>query len=281
MWQNMVREFESSAEESIHLSSWPEPISDIDDFEILEQTKTVREVIGLALKIRNEKQLKVKQPLSVMYAAADFSSIAAVNSMLDIVKDELNVKEVVFLEDFNELNIRYLTLNFKKAGSTFKERTQALKNALDSVSEEQMTDLMLQFDSGNGVRVPGWGEAVDSEFFIEKTKFREDISVASDKGISIALETELTEELVLEGLYREILRQCQLLRKEADLRVEQRIRLGIKSDSEVINTVVERYGNNIAEETLAFEFAKQLDNPLAEKQVEAGGHLVTIQIDIK
>jgi isoleucyl-tRNA synthetase len=129
--------------------------------------------------------------------------------------------------------------------------------------------------------VPGWGEAVDSEFFIEKTKYREDVSVASDKGISVALETELTEELVLEGLYRELLRQCQLLRKEADLRVEQRIKLGEKCDSEVMNTVVERYGKSIAEETLSFELVKQLNNPLAEKQIEAGGHLVTIQIDIK
>jgi isoleucyl-tRNA synthetase len=281
IWQNMVRKFESCAEESVHLSSWPEPMPEVEDSEILGQTERVRDVIGLALKIRNEKQLKVKQPLSVMYVSGDINSVAAVNSMLDIVKDELNVKKVVFLEDFNQLNTRYLTLNFKKAGGTFKERTQELKNKLDRVTKEQMADLMLQFDGGNGVAVPGWDDAVDNEFFIEKTKYRDDISAASDKGISVALETELTEELILEGLYRELLRQCQLLRKEADLRVEQRIRLGVKSDSEAINTVVERYGNSIAEETLAFELVKQLDSPLAEKQIEAGGHLVIVQVDIK
>jgi hypothetical protein len=76
------------------------------------------------------------------------------------------------LENFNQLNKRYLTLNFKKAGNAFKERTQGLKNRLDSVTEEQMADLVLQFDSGDGVAVPGWDDAVDNVFFIEKTKWQ-------------------------------------------------------------------------------------------------------------
>lgn len=278
MWQNMVREFEEGVEESVHLSNWPEPVLEMEDHRILEDVRRVREVIGLALKIRNEKQLKVKQPLSVMYLSGDLDTIAAAERMLNTLKDELNVKKVEFLEDFSGLNTRYLTLNFKKAGSAFKERTQELKNLLDSVSSEGMADLMLQFDEGRGVEVPRWGEAIPNEFFTEKTKYRDDIFLASDKGISVALETELTEELILGGLYRELLRQCQLLRKEADLRVEERIRLGIMSDSKVINTVVESYGKSIAEETLANELVKQLNDPLAEKQVEAGGHLVTIQI---
>jgi isoleucyl-tRNA synthetase len=86
MWQNMVRKFESCAEESVHLSSWPEQMPEVENHEILEQTERVRDVIGLALKIRNEKQLKVKQPLSVMYVSGDSNSLTAVNSMLGIVK---------------------------------------------------------------------------------------------------------------------------------------------------------------------------------------------------
>lgn len=278
MWQNMVREFEEGAEESVHLSNWPKPVLEMEDNKILEDVRRVREAIGLALKIRNEKQLKVKQPLSVMYLSGDSDTFAAAERMLNTIKDELNVKKVEFLEDFSRLNTRYLTLNFKKAGSAFKERTQELKNMLDSVSCEEMEDLMLQFDGGRGVEVPGWGEVIPNEFFTEKTKYRDDIFLAADKGISVALETKLTEELILEGLYRELLRQCQLLRKEAGLKVEERIRLGIMSDSKVINTVVKSYGKSIAEETLSNELVKQLYDPLAEKQVEAGGHLVTIQI---
>lgn len=278
IWQNMVRIFESDSEESVHLSNWPAPIGVIEEDSILKQTETVRKLIGMALKIRNENQLKVKQPLSCMYVVATSENEAAINRMPDIIKDELNIKEIVFLSDCSSLNTKYLTLNFKKAGSVLKEKAQALKLSLDKATKDEMAAMMEQFKTGESVNVPGWSEGLTGDFFIENTRCKENIAVATDKDFTVALDTALTEELALEGLYRELLRQCQLLRKEAGLQVDQRIFLIIKSNSEVIKNVLEKYNKNITEETLALKLVDKVDTPIISKEVDIGEDTVLIQI---
>ncbi len=280
MWQNMVRFFEADSEESVHLSNWPEPIGAVKDESILEQTETARKLIGMALKIRNENQLKVKQPLSCMYVVTTPENEAAINRMLDIIKDELNVKEVVFLSDCSSLTTKYLTLNFKNAGSVLKGKAQALKSCLEKAAKDEMAAMVEQFETREMVNVPGWSEAVPGSFFIENTGYKENIAVAADMDITVALDISLTGELVIEGLYRELLRQCQLLRKEAGLQVEQRIFLAVISDSEMIRTVLEKYGRNIAEETLAVKLPARVDDPVIAKEVDVGGHNVMLQIGI-
>jgi len=280
MWQNMVRIFEVDSEESVHLSNWPASIGAVREESILEQTETARKLIGMALKIRNENQLKVKQPLSCMYVVTTPENEAAINRMLDIIKDELNIKEVVFLNDCSSLNTKYLTLNFKNAGSVLKGKTQALKLCLEKATKDEMAAMVEQFQTREMVNVPGWPEAVPRGFFIENTGYKENIAVATDKDITVALDIALTGELVLEGLYRELLRQCQLLRKEAGLQVEQRIFLAIMSDSEMIRTILEKYGKNIADETLALKLLAKVDDPVIAKEVDVGGYNVMLQIGI-
>ncbi len=234
----------------------------IIDEKILKQTDAVRRLIGIALKIRNENQLKVKQPLSCMYVVTTAENEAAVNRMTDIIKDELNIKELVFLSDCSSLNTKYLTLNFRKAGSELKERVQALKGCLDNISKDEIEAMVAQRQAGESLNVPGWTESVPADFFVINTRSRENIAIAADKDITAALDTTLTEELLLEGLYRELLRQCQLLRKEAGLRVDQRIHLAIRSSSETIKTAIERYAENIAHETLAYKLTYYADAPI-------------------
>ena len=279
MWQNMVRVFESKAEESIHLSHWPLPIDIEEDPSLLEATEAVRKVIALSLKVRNEKQLKVKQPLSVMYVATNPKKEAAIEKMAHIVKEELNIKKIVFLKDFNGLNESYLTLNFKKAGAVYKERVQELKKLLDSVSSAEMAALTAQFHEEKKVTLPGLSEPIAEDFFVENFKCRDNISTASENDIAVALDTNLTEELTLEGLYRELLRQCQLLRKEAGLSVEERINLGINSSSAVIKAVVEKYNVSLGEETLALSVKETLNNPITVKEIFLGEHPVVLQIE--
>ena len=204
MWQNMVRVFECNSEESVHLSSWPSQLHTLDEEEILNQTEIVRKVIGMALKVRNENQLKVKQPLSCMYIVTTLENKAAVNTMLDVVKDELNIKNIVFLNDPSCFNIKYLSLNFKKAGGCLKAKAQTLKMHLDNVSKNEMAAMVEKFQTEVNVNVPGWFEPVPRDFFIENTRYKKNIVVAADKDITIALDTTLSQELILEGLYREL-----------------------------------------------------------------------------
>jgi isoleucyl-tRNA synthetase len=280
MWQSMVRVFDGTSEESVHLSNWPEPMKKIYTESILKDTEIVRKVIGMALKLRNEKQIKVKQPLPCIYVVTASDNEAAIKIMTDIIKDELNIKEIVILKDSNNLNTVYLTLNFKKAGSVLKDKAQALKSRLDTATEDEMAELVKQYQTDEKVIVPGWIDELPRDFFIENKRCKETIAVAADKDITVALDTKLTEDLIAEGLYRELLRQCQLLRKEAGLQVDQRILLVIKSDHEVINEVTKRYADNIAGETLALKLVNKVDNLIAAKEVIVGDYTVLLQVGI-
>ena len=227
LWQHMVRFLEHDCEESVHLSRWPSAVDNADESGLLEQTELVRDVIGIALKIRNENQLKVKQPLSCMMIMADKDKQEIVGQMHEIVREELNVKSVVFMDDESSLYRKQLALNFRKAGSVLKNKAQELAKLLERASEEEMEEMAGRFRKGEAVVVPGWPEPVPSEFFTEIARCKSSIALARDKGFTVALDVNLTEELIQEGLYRELLRNCQLLRKEAGLKVEQRIRLSI------------------------------------------------------
>lgn len=277
MWQNMVRCFESSSEKSIHLSNWPQRLP-LEDSTIMQETEIVRKLVALALKLRNEKQLKVKQPLSTMYVRTDGDSKAAMNKMMNIIKEELNIKEIAFLEDFSSLKKRYLSLNFKNAGAELKENLKEVKRLLEETTDNEMSEMLYQFDLGTSIKIPKWDKPLESKLFLEKTIYSENYAVDRDGSTEIALLLTLNEELVLEGLYRELLRQCQLLRKEAGLRVEEKIVLGIKSDSFRVNEVVKRYHKNICEETLASDIVEGLDYPLASEEVTIDDKLTILQI---
>jgi isoleucyl-tRNA synthetase len=275
LWQHMVRFLENDCEESVHLSCWPSVINVGDESNILVQTELVRNVIGIALKIRNENQLKVKQPLSCMVVVAGqrlldlqlvFIGIALkirnenqlkvkqplscmvvvaekdkqeiVRQMLEIVQEELNVKSVVFMDDESSLHRKYLTLNLKKAGSVLKDKVQVLLKLLDKVSAEDMEVMVTLFQQGGSVKVPGLTEPVPCELFTESARCKSNIALARDKGVTVALDISLTEELIQEGFYRELLRNCQLLRKEAGLRVDQRIRLSISHGDRSLGSIL-------------------------------------------
>lgn len=279
MWQNMVRCFENSSEESIHLSNWPQVLP-LGDSAVLRETETVRKLIGLALKLRNEKQLKVKQPLSTMYVRTEADNKVIINRMINIIKDELNIKEIVFLDDFNSLKKRYLTLNFRNAGTELKENLKDVKKLLEECTNYEMSQLVNQFDSGSMIKIPKWDKALENKLFLEKTVYNENFVVGRDGNTEIALLLTLNEELVIEGLYRELLRQCQLLRKEAGLRVEQRIVIGIKSDSTRIDEVIKRYYKNICEEVLTLDIVESIDCPLITEEVQIDERLTILQLAI-
>lgn len=277
MWQHMVRDFEGDCEESVHLSSWPKALP-VEDSEILKEMETVRKLTALALKLRNEKQLKVKQPLSIMYVKTEPHNRASINKMLNIIKDELNIKEIVFLEDFSSLQKSYLALNFKNAGAELKESLKDVKKLLEESTAAEMREMVKQFEEGASVKIRGWHKPLGSKLFLEKAIYNDNVAVGNEGNLEIALVLSLNEELVLEGLYRELLRQCQLLRKEAGLRVEQKIVLGIKSSSRRIDEVIKRYNRIICEETLCLEILDAIDMPLAEKEVKLDESLIVLQI---
>ena len=280
IWQNMVRTFEPDEEISVHLSRYPKANKALLDEELLKEVEDARKTINLGLMLRNSKQIKVKQPLSKLYVVSN----EAVNSMLNdfgtIIKEELNVKEIVNLENTESLNDEYLTVNFKEAGKLLKEKVQDFKQKIADLDEDQMKKLVEKFndESQKTISVEGIGE-VQKEAFLKNNKPKSNIVLIEEGDFTVALDTDLNEDLVVEGMERELVRTIQVLRKDTGYKVEQRIELGIVSDGKLTNKILEKYLDKILDETLAVKFYKEkMPSSDVENTIELNGESVTIYL---
>lgn len=276
IWQRMVVETESQAKQSIFLAGYPQEIKNVDFAELISQTEDAREVIALAQRLRNENQIKVKQPLRKMYLNVSEETRKAIEKFTSIIKDEVNVKEIEFENDNNRFNDAYLTVNFGVAGRVLKGEVQKVKNYLENLDRDEMAKLAEQHKSGKVV-VGEFGE-LSSELFNVNYKPKQDFVVSSENGKTIVLDITIDENLMKEGVLRELIRQIQVYRKEANFKVEQRIELAISSDSKLINDVVNSYKDKILSETLALSLNKNLTNADMCKEANIADENVTISL---
>lgn len=281
IWQNLTRKVMPSAPISVHLSDWPTPIEGVvEDEGILEQTALARNVIAVAMRMRNEQQIKVRQPLAKLYICADDETAAKVRVFEKNILDELNIKEIVYINDFSVLEDSFLAVNFKTAGAVLKQNVNKMKQSLADASDEAMAKMVAAYNAGEKIDVDGWDEEFDASLFTKQSKTKNGIvSAECCEGLAAALDTQLTDALRKEGAVRDIVRQCQLLRKEAGYQVEQHIQMSIAADDEFIASALEERKDFVAAELLADELTfDSFDGADLEKEMEVAGSKVTLKI---
>ena len=276
IWQNLVRTTEKNAEISVMLSDFPKVDSMVKESGVVSDVTLAREVIGTAMRLRNEKSLKIKQPLRTMYVLGDKDIERAVTNLKDIIKDELNIKNIEFEKNTDKFNIPYLTINFKSAGSVLKGEVQKLKNYMLTLNDAGNYALVEMYRKGE-VEVPSFGK-LSSDLFILNFKPKEEYVISTENNTTIVLDTTLDKDLMLEGAYRELVRTAQVLRKEADFNIEDRIELDVVSTSPFIREVVEKYKDKIAEEVLVKKFNENIPAPDIEKEVDIADNRVILKL---
>jgi isoleucyl-tRNA synthetase len=277
IYQNTVREMEKNAPISIHLSKFPEMIDMPSNAKILEETEIAREIITTAQRMRNEVQMKIKQPLSVLYVITSKENQENLMPLLNIVKDELNVKDIIFTEDEGIFNETYFTVNFRNAGAVLKGEAQKLKVLVDGLDSKGMNDLNNQYKEGK-VTLGKFVE-LNSSLFDSHNKPKANFAVAKENGFTLALDTTLTEELIQEGCIRETIRQIQILRKDAGFAVEQRIIACITDTDEMVTNAVKEYADRIKQDILANKLVKNLDTDVV-KNIEVNGHSFVVKLKL-
>jgi isoleucyl-tRNA synthetase len=209
----------------------------------------VRQIVELGRRVRTETKVRVRQPLleAAVHYAGDH---AAVEPLLDLVGEELNVKQVLFAESAEQLGRWRAKPNFKVLGPRLGSRVKALAAAL----EREDGSLAAALAHGDPVWVDLGTERVElapsDVDLVQETV--EGWGVASDGGITVALELELTPELRAEGLARELVRAVQDARKAAGLDVGDRIVLGLQVEGPAAQALDE-HRPWVAGETLALE----------------------------
>ncbi len=280
IWQNMVRSFEPDEEISVHLSKYPKPDDNLEDEGLIQEVEEARKIINLGLMLRNSKQIKVKQPLSKLYIVSGNKTKDMLNDFGSIIKEELNIKDIVLLENTESLNDEYLTVNFKEAGKLLKEKVQEFKQKVSELNASQMQDLVKKFndEKAKDIELDGLGK-IPKQAFLRNNKPKENIALIEEGEYTVAIDTDLNEDLIIEGMERELVRMIQVLRKDAGFKVEQRIELGIISKGNLTKKILEKFLDKIKEEVLAIKFYNEkIADADISKEMEINDESITVYL---
>ncbi len=275
IWQNMVREVEKNEKECIMLAGYPTRIYDKSYGDVIEITEIARSVMSTAQRLRNEHQIKVKQPLRKMYIAGN-NTQKVIEKMGEVIKDELNIKELEVVTDDGKFNDEYLTVNFKKAGTVLKGEVQKLKTQLSELSNEENKAVMEGYYKGN-VTVGEFKELSSDLFNLEK-KPKEDFVIAHENGNTVVLDINLDKALIEEGLYREFVRGLQVLRKEADFAIDDRLYAYFETADDDLANMLFNFMQKIKAEVLIKRAVEKIDNPTIEKNIEVGNSFIITKL---
>ncbi|MBX3425449.1 MAG: isoleucine--tRNA ligase [Pirellulales bacterium] len=256
LWQNLVVEpfAPHSAHrvvESVHLCDYPTGDAAAIDEQLSERMNMVRHIASLGRQARTSANLKVRQPLArVEVILADATHQAWLEEHAAVIADELNVKGVEY-SDKPEKYVQHEVLpNFKLLGPKLGKLMPKVKGAL---ARQSGSELLANIRDNGKINLSIDGQEVEltgEEVEIRITA-REGWTAANDKGVVVVLATELTPELIAEGLARDLVRAIQDRRKEIGCEFTDRIEVGVVTESADLANAVKQFGSFIAAETLA------------------------------
>jgi isoleucyl-tRNA synthetase len=235
--------------ESVHLAEWPEVLPEMIDESLNRDMALVMRLVSLGHSARQKANRKVRQPLAeAAFSVGNASERKAVEVYSDLFTDELNVKQVRLLDSATEAISHTVKPLPKQLGQKYGNKFPALQKAILAMNAEEAAHTLLE---GKPLKVQVNGEAyhVLPEEVEVKALAKEGFAVAEEGAYVAALVTELTPELVQEGLAREFVRRVQDLRKSADLDVADRIELFIEA-SPGLRSAIEAHRDYITTETL-------------------------------
>lgn len=232
-------------EESVHLASFPIPDEKLINEELENKMELVRNLISLGRNAREEAKIKVRQPISEVIIDGKNKKVLA--DVIDLIKEELNVKEIVFAENLNEYMNFSIKPNFKNAGSILGSKMPEFVKYLNSLKEEEINNIR------NNMDLEFEGIKITEDLIDIKINAKEGFNVATENNNFIILNTTLTEELLNEGLAREFVSKIQQLRKTENFDVEDRINIYIDANKDFINQLMTNM-EYIKSETLCLNF---------------------------
>lgn len=239
-----------TAPDSVHLAAWPQPSSERSEPDLERGIAAVQRVVRLGHSARNSHNLKTRQPLaSVTLISADGDLPAAIGPYEDLLLEELNVKQVRWAEDRTEYVRHQVRPVFPVLGPRFGKRMPAVKAALEAADGDR---LAAELESTGSIEIEIQDETVELEGDEVEVRLieKEGTATAGDRELLVALDTRLDDELVGEGLAREVVHRIQTARKKADLDYADRITVRYRAAPD-LDAAIREHGDWIRGETLA------------------------------
>ncbi len=246
LFQNLNSVTKSEQTESVHLTDLPE--KGVTDKELEQKMDVAQHVVYLVRAIRAKSNLKVRQPLKKLIVVLDKNMKDALLKMKDVILEEVNIKELEILEDDSTLVHKSAKANFKTIGPKFGKNVKAVAERIKNFNSADISSI----EKGEDVSLEIGGESLSIN--------REDVEILSEQitgwivesenGITVAVDTQLSKELISEGLAREFVNRIQNMRKDAGFQVTDKIKITYSGNSDFV-FAINSFTNYISVETLA------------------------------
>lgn len=248
LYQNLNSVTKKDEFESVHLAFIPKP--EFYDGELEDKMEIAQRVVYLTRSIRAKNNLKVRQPLLKMMVAIDKSKRDALQKMEDVILEEVNIKELIILDDDSAIVNKSAKPNFKVVGPKYGKLVKALTTAIKNLDGASIS--LLEKNGELEISVENEKVKITKEDIEIVSHEIEGWLVESEEGVTVAVDTELNEELIAEGYAREFVNRIQNMRKDADFDVVDRIKVFYSSEQK-LNDYLTKFNDYIANEVLADE----------------------------
>lgn len=275
IWQNLVRRPSPSAPASVHMADYPTPDTAQIDRVLSQTMRSVRDLVSAGLQVRTAEKLRVRQPLAAAeIVLADSQQEAALREHLELIRDELNVCTVNFVNKADAYVTYRVQPQFRALGPRVGKKMPQLKQALQDADGAA---LLRELDTNGCVRIFIEDEAIElsvSEINVS-LEAREGFAAASGRTGVVVLHTALTPQLIDEGMFREILNRVQTFRKELNLEYTSRVQMSFQGADKLLD-LIRANEVDFCKETLTADLrlGAEIDPSASVREVEVDGALL-------
>jgi isoleucyl-tRNA synthetase len=260
LYRDLTQSTQSENFESVHLAKFPDSVEKYVNKMLESKMQKAQTISSLVLSLRKKEMIKVRQPLQkVMIPILDKNQQAEIEAISDLVKAEVNVKEIVLLDDASGILIKQIKPNFKTLGPRFGKDIGLISKQIQEFSQEQIN----QLDAKGSLDIVVSGKTITLSLDDVEIS-SQDIEgwlVANANGITVALDITITEELKEEGIARELVNRIQNIRKDSGFEVTDKIKVTLQKNA-ILEKAVKSNENYIKSETLteALLFEESINN---------------------
>lgn len=251
LYKDLTQASQSESFESVHLADFPAYADNFVDKSLESRMQKAQTISSLVLSLRKKEMIKVRQPLQkVMIPVLDANQKAEIEAVAELIKAEVNVKEIQLMDDASGVLVKQIKPNFKALGPRFGKDMGLISKEIQNFSQEQINEI----DRNGSINIAVSGKSI--------TLTTEDVEVSSQDipgwlvanagGITVALDITLTDELKKEGIARELVNRIQNIRKDSGFEVTDRIKVHLK-DNKILQDAVIANEEYIKSETLTDE----------------------------
>ncbi|MCG4565668.1 isoleucine--tRNA ligase [Anaerosalibacter bizertensis] len=262
-----------TGKESVHLDHYPEANEELIDLKLEEKMDLVRELVTLGRAARENERIKVRQPLNEVLI--DGKHEKTIDNLVPLIKEELNVKNVVFESDLSQFMNYSLKPNYKVAGPVLGPKIKSFAKALNTIDSREAVE-KLEKEGKLLLDLDGEQIEIEKDYVLINISAKEGFNVSTGKNLFVILDTTLTKELLNEGYAREFISKVQQMRKNNGYEMLDNINIYYNGDNE-IEKAVEEYKDYIMKETLALSIEKVKEDSF-EKQ-DLNGHETGIKLE--